>query len=327
MQNQGKTTTLPGVIAALAAGFDLTARHLWLIIPPVLLDIFFWLGPRLSFQQLIEQMLAFWVQQPELAEMGEFAQLSQLLGEIAPHTNLFTMLAVPVIGVPTLMAGVAFDAVPVTPVVEQVGSWGTWIGLFLLFLTLGLLITAVYYTLIAYAIHKQAGEDVFHGLNAWGQRVGKSWLRLVGLSLIFFVNIIIIYLPLMILATILFLISPTLGTLVLLAGPFIVLWILIFMCMAPQGIVLNGRPTMRAIVESFRLVQTFLLPTLLILSSIILAGAILDWLLLLVENGAWFSLINIIGHAFVSTALIAALFVFYRDRYQALFEKNTLGIN
>ncbi len=321
MQKQEKSTTLPGVFATLAAGFDLTAKHLWLLILPILLDIFYWLGPRLSYQQLIERMAAFWLEQPEFAEIAELTQFSTLLLEIAPRTNLFTMLTVPLIGVPALMTGGTPESTPLIPTIQQIDGWGGWLGLLLVFLVVGMLLTAVYFTTIAYALKKQNGDAVVIGFNAWGQRVGKYWLRLIGLALLFLLNLFIIYIPLIFVATIFFLINPALGSLVAMAGPFLAMWIILFIFFAPFGIVLNGRPVWRSVVESFRLVQAYLVPTLTLFMLVFLIGTLLDWLLILVENGTWLALLNIVGHAFISTALVAALFIFYRDRYKALFEE------
>ena len=58
MQEQEQKSTSPGVWSALAAGFDLTAKHPWLLLLPILVDIFIWLGPRLRFQEIIEQLVA-----------------------------------------------------------------------------------------------------------------------------------------------------------------------------------------------------------------------------------------------------------------------------
>lgn len=319
MQKQEESTTLPGVFATLAAGFDLTAKHLWLLILPILLDVFYWLGPRLSYQKLIERVVTFWLEQPEFAEIAEIMQFTTLLRDIAPRTNLFTMLTVPLVGVPALMTGGAPETTPIIPGVQQIEDWGAWLGLFLVFLVVGLLLTAVYFTTITYALKTQNGDEILIGFNAWAQRVGKYWLRLMGLAFVFILNLFIIYIPLVLVATIFYIISPALGSLVVLAGPFLAMWIILFISFAPFGIVMNGRSVWRSMVESFRLVQTYLVPTLTLFLMIFLIGTLLDWLLILVENGTWLALLNILGHAFISTALVAAMFIFYRDRYIALF--------
>ena len=124
MREQERTTTLPGVLATIAAGFDLTARHLWLLLLPVILDTFYWLGPRLRFQTLIEQLLAM------LPEEAELLDLASQLGQVAPQTNLITTLTVQLVGVPALMAGFSPEKTPMASQVIDVDSWLTWFALF-----------------------------------------------------------------------------------------------------------------------------------------------------------------------------------------------------
>ncbi|MDX1415756.1 MAG: hypothetical protein R3293_16280 [Candidatus Promineifilaceae bacterium] len=319
MQEQKQISTLPGVFATLAAGFDLIAKHLWLLLIPVILDVFYWLGPRLRFQELIRGMLALLPEEADLLDVG-----SQL-AELAPRTNLFTTLSVQLIGVPALMVGQVPEKTPLTPPVFEVSSWLNWIGLFTAFSLIGLFLTALLYTLVAYALSRDSHHSSPIILSYWAKRVGKSWIRLIGLVIIFFIIMMAIYIPLIVISTLLFLINSTLGTLFILAGPLILVWIAIFFFLAPFGIVLNNRPVLKALYESFRLVQANLASALLMLIAILLAGTVLDWILFAVENGTWLTFINILGHAFVSTSFIAALFIYYRDRYTSLFdpEKNT----
>ena len=148
-------------------------------------------------------------------------------------------------------------------------------------------------------------------------------MRLIGLVILFLFIAMILYTPLIIIGSVLLVINPALGSIAALAGIFLMSWVVIALSMAPFGIVLNGRPVLKAVVESTRLVQTHLPSVLYLLIAIFFIGAILDWLLFAVENGTWLTLINIAGHAFVSTALVAAVFIFYRDRYTLMFDPNT----
>lgn len=310
MHDQREQRTVPGVMATLATGFDLTAKHLWLLLLPALLDIFYWLGPRLSFGTLMREAVALLPQDANLPDIT-----TQLL-EIAPRTNLFTTLTVQLMGVPALMAGTAPEQTPLAPQTLELGSWGAFLGLFVVFTLLGLLLTAVYYTLIAATVARQGTQSALPGLSTWARHVGRSWLRFIGLGLLVLINLLMIYIPITLLAAILSLFSPLLATFILLAGPFLAVWVIIFLSLAPAGIVLNGRPVLRAFMESFRLVQTNLAPALTLLLIIFITNALLDWLLVMADTGTWLTLANIVGHAFVSTALVAALFVFYRDRYR-----------
>jgi hypothetical protein len=68
-------------------------------------------------------------------------------------------------------------------------------------------------------------------------------------------------------------------------------------------------------------VQGNLTVVLAMLLFIILIGALVDWLLILAENGTWFTLFNILIHAFVSTSLVTAFFVLYEDRSARLLNE------
>jgi hypothetical protein len=67
------------------------------------------------------------------------------------------------------------------------------------------------------------------------------------------------------------------------------------------------------------MMRYFLLSAVTLMLVILLIGRSVDWLLLLADDGSWLTWFGIWGHAFVSTALLAATFIFYRDRYNSLF--------
>ena len=59
--NLQKSETLPpppGVIGSLRAGFDVVSSHVWLILLPIVLDVFLWLGPRLSVGNLYSSFVS-----------------------------------------------------------------------------------------------------------------------------------------------------------------------------------------------------------------------------------------------------------------------------
>lgn len=315
MREQESTRPLPGIFATISAGFDLTAHHLWLLLIPVVLDLFFWLGPRLRFEALITGLLEMLPSEAEGLD-----QITQL-ASVASQTNLFTTLSVQLIGVPVYLAGLAPEQTPIHPATVDVGSWSSWAGLVIIFTVIGLLLTAVYYTLIAVCLGSEEGVPGHQtAADHWVKRALVSWMRLLGLMLIFAIVTLILYAPVVIVGSILWLINPALGSLAVMGGLFLVTWVIVMLCMAPFGIVLNGRPVLRAVGESVRLVQKNFSTVIFLLFTIFLIGTLLDWLLVLVENGSWFTVVNIVGHAFVSTALVAALFIFYRDRYTRMFE-------
>ena len=308
MQKQEETTTTPCVWSALTSGFDLAAKHPWLLLLPIFVDIFFWLGPRLSFESILAQIVASLPQEAEIVEMAGS------LTAVGPQTNLFTVLSLPFIGVPALLAGLAPEKTPLVPEVFDISSGTQWVGFFLLFSLVGLFLTAIYYVTIASVVSERDDEAGTKPFDRWLSTVGRSWLRIVGLALFFMLLALIVYLPLSVLGALLFLLSSTLGTLVLLLAPIIIIWIVIYLSLAPQGITLDGRALFPAIMDSVRLVQTNLAAVLSLLLLVLLIGTLVDLLLLAAENGTWLTLINILGHAFVHTSLVTSLFIFYQDR-------------
>ncbi|MBE2197376.1 MAG: hypothetical protein IAE79_02120 [Anaerolinea sp.] len=311
MQNKKQQTSVPGVWATIAAGFDLAAKHFWLILIPVFLDTFLWLGPRLSLRLLIEQAAALWQQEVALAAMGE-----QLL-LLAPHTNLFTSLSVPLLGVPALMAGAAPLQTPLHTAVLELDSAVLMLGLFVLFSLVGLLLTAVYLTLIARTTQlDKPAPDMFTGRIL--RRIGYVWLRLLALGLIFLVGMMLLYMPLALVSVVVSLLSPTLGLLTLLLGPLLAVWLVLACYFVPQGLALHGRSPLQALMTSLQLLRIHGQTAMGLILAVVLLGGLLDQFLTLMEDGGWITFISILAHAFISTSFVAATFIFYRDRVTAV---------
>ena len=308
MQKQEQKSTSPGVWSALAAGFDLTARHPWLLLLPILVDIFIWLGPRLRFQTIIEQLVT------NLPAEVEVMEITQQLIEIGPLTNLFTVISVPLIGVPALLAGLTPEKTPLTAEILEISKGTEWLALLIFLSLVGLFLTTVYYVTVSSVVGERLDSSENQTSNSWFTRIGVSWIRLIGLALLFFLAALIVYVPISIVGAVFFLLNPTLGTLAILVAPFIIIWIVIYLSFAPPGIALNNRSLLQAVKESILLVQTNLPVVLLMLLLMLLLGAIVDWLLILAENGTWFTLFNILIHAFVNTGFVTAFFILYQDR-------------
>ena len=78
-----------------AVGMERTAKRLWLILIPILLDLSVWLGPRLSLNRLSQEALALL---PDATELGaQYAQAVDLsrawLQEAGKTVNLLTLLS------------------------------------------------------------------------------------------------------------------------------------------------------------------------------------------------------------------------------------------
>lgn len=317
VNKQDKIAALPGVLATLSAGFELTTRYLWLMVLPALLDLFLWIGPRLSFRPLIDALAAQMAGQTLLIDPGPLLEL------YGARLNHFTYLSVSLAGVPALMTGLTPEQTPIQPLIIERAGWGEWFGALALFTVAGLLLAAVYYSLIAYALRRSGVSGGSATLDPFRfvRRTGHIWLRLLGLTALFVGLALLIVLPVSLLAAFMALISQTLATFVLMGALVLLIWIAMFFGYAPQGMALNPRRFLPALGESVRLFRANLPASLGLLFVVMLARRLLSTILLTADSGTWITAINLLAHAYISTALIVALFIFYRDRYLAFLQR------
>jgi hypothetical protein len=295
---------IPGVIATLIAGFELVTRHLWLIALPLIFDVFFWLGPRLSIEDLALEVA-------EVLRMEEtLVELSEQLLEISTQINLFTALSVPIIGVPTLMNGPIPEETPISASVHQIGGTLEWLFIFIGFSLIGIIATALYLTLISKTIqgnNSWNGGELFRLVRA----IFMGTYRLLGLGILFVFALVAITLPLLPIALVLGLLSSNLFIFVLLIGFSIVAT---YFCLTVPGIIYHGRPILPAVSQSFKIVHKNLLPTINLLVTLVLIGNGINLLWHMADDGSWITLVSLFGHAFIGTALLTTFFIYYRNQ-------------
>jgi hypothetical protein len=268
---------------------------------------------------LVEQITSTLAQEPLFAQMN-----SELL-TAAQQTNLFTNLTIPFLGVPALMRLAAAET-PVTPVIIEVPSLGMWFLWILALSVAGILLTALYFSLVARAVKQENGrlsskQFIKHVLRTWGQ------LILMGLGLV--LATLIIFFPLTLIGYILSLINAQLFFVVLLIGAMLLFWLAVLLGFAPHGLTLNGRSLPQAIIESVQLVRLNYISTMILLLAITGISTLMDNLLLFADDGSWLTLSSILGHAFVSTSLVVATYIFYQDRVtiQLIVQRHPLPID
>lgn len=304
-------------LACLAAGFEIAARHLTIIIVPILLDLFLWLGPRLSISPIVRTMErlfreSFAAGEALSIEVEEtYVLISQVLGELAGQFNLFTSLEpAPLLGVPTLMSTRMSIDQPFGSRAEiVVASVFGVMGWVLLLSLVGLGISALYLRMIGRHVIDET-EVPFDGprgvLPLWGQLLLFSLIVLIALFMFSIVAVAFV-------AFVSLISLGVAGFVITLLFSFVI-FIGFHLTFAIPGLVQLRRSPLRAIQESLLITRgdflnaTFMIVLILVISS----GFNVVWSL--PDTGSWANLIGIAGHAFVSTALTAALFVFYQER-------------
>lgn len=313
METQPTTTAPvpPKLIQSLIAGFNAVANHIWLILFPVALDLYLWLGPHLNLKVIFQPILSQFTvlqnsaQGSQMEEMLQSAQ--QIYNLLASRLNLMAALRTLPVGVPSLMAG----SLPLeTPFglaqTVQVSSFGQTMLWWLALAILGIAVGAIFFYLVSrVALNDTAPQS----LKRIFQVVGQVFV----LTLAFIILGLIIAIPLLLVTSFLTIISIALAQLFIILLSLAVIWVIVPLFFAPHGIFVNRQQAMPSMVTSARLVR-YILPGIggfLILVLILSQG--LDSLWRVPPATSWLTLVGIFGHAFISTGLVSASFIYYRD--------------
>jgi hypothetical protein len=299
----------PGIIGSIRTGFDAIATHVAIILVPFALDLLVWLGPRVSFNKVGQPLLQ---QFQSLAassglQAADVQSMLDVYREIFKNFNLLAMLRTFPIGIFSLMSGRMPLQSPLgSPTVIQVDSSLQLLGLLLILTFLGWMLGALYFQWVASIV--DAG-DLGEGPPPAAHAVLQTLLySFIWLALVWSVG-----LPLMFVLYILFAINSLLGEGVLLFLAFVALWLVVPLFFSPHGIFLHRQNAFASFLGSFRLTR-FTLPTSsLFVLTVFLMGIGLNILWSVPEGNSWLALVGIFGHAFITTALLASSFVYYRD--------------
>ena len=365
-----------GVIESLGTGFEVVVAHLGLILIPLLLDVFLWVGPKVSFYPLVQRFATVSTALPPPTDgQAQSHQLIQFFTTLSDHINVFALFNTAPIGVPSLMVERQLDSFSQSEpslvftnsdwrIVSRANDgqvvpldWQALTALVALILMVfnlmaftspgfdlnrltsnpnlsnaltlpltnelqfvlltialplaGLLLTALYYSQIAATLREPQAT--------WRDFVRRSainWAKLTAFNLLFRFFAICIGLPfILVLALIQFMsveLSGVLASLGMTAG----LWFMVYISFTMQAMALQDRGVFGAIWDSVRLVHLSLFSVI----GLALLSFILNWGMSYVfglpEVESWLMALGILGHAFVSTSLVAAMFVFYKDRYR-----------
>ncbi len=317
-ENVNAPTPPVGVIESLSQGFETVAEHLLLLLLPLLLDLFLWLGPRIDFGPAIDAFLdvyhdQLWV--PFVAQAGSGVEQDWNAIAEALTVGLGDKGAqyLPVPGVPILLAGRKSDSLPFgyTPQVFEINTPGDMLGVRILSLVGGLVLGTTYISLIAHQV-----RDGHIALKRVITRLPGNILEVGILSILVPILVILIYLPFGVLALGFSTFSQKLAVLTNWAGWLLVIWIVLFLVFTVHGLLMNNRGLLGALWDSIRVVQWNITATMGLVLLVVLINVALTAIWSMAPVGSWLTVAAIVGNAFISTGLLAATFVFFRDRYR-----------
>lgn len=295
-----------GVIDVIADGCFAVARRPYLLIPPVALDLFFWLSDRMTIAPLTEALIRV-LQEAETANAATIDNLRA----VEPNSDLFALLA---FSINTLLTAVQPAAVarPWGGGVIDLGHWALVLLAGLGLALAGLLVLALYLTGLAQMVR----EEPFNPQEI-ARRTPVCWLRLLGLVATILGGLFLLGMPLLILATVLTALGISTAPLLL----FLFLPALLVYCylaLAPEAIAVSEVGPLKALRLSVRVVRPnfWALVRLLAATFLIVYGFPHGWQLVTRQVAG--VPLAIAGNAFLATGLATAAMLFYKERLAAL---------
>lgn len=306
----------PRLMATLASGFDIVANRIVLILPPLVLDLWLWLGPHLRLYRLLSS----WVTRaplfrfsagPSLAEI-EAARQSML--EALARFNIFALLRTFPIGVTSLMFGRMPRETPLgTAPTMEVPSFLAMLGCVLAVVFLGWCMGGLYFHWVSgVALHLQ------------GRSIAQTLSWAVTLSLVWSALFIVVGLPAFFMTGLLMALSPLLGQGILFLASMFAIWFALPVFFSPHGIYAEQQNVFVSIFRGWRMVRYTLPQSGLFLAVAFIISEGTAYLWRVPAESSWWTLVGIVGHAFITTSLLAASFVYYRDTnlwLQAVLER------
>jgi len=309
-QSQVSTIEFPKLIPTFKLGFDTVANRISLMLLPLIIDLFLWFAPHFSLNQLLQPFIKQIITLPGLdtPDMSETAASIQKVWQtIGEKLNLDIAIRTFPVGVPSLLSGQSPLQNPLgNPAIVEIPSYPVVMAWWLVFMICGLILGSLFFNQLARVVFLEKTAENFHHL------VWVIW-QVILLTVAFWALILAFSFPAMILVPVLALISPTIAQFLLPLIVLVLIWLLVPLFFSPHGIFAYHQNALVSMLTSTRLVRASLPGSGLFLLAALVLGEGLDMLWSIPPAASWLTLVGIAGHAFISTSLLAASFVYYRD--------------
>jgi len=297
----------PGIINSIKAGFDLIATNVTAILLPLLLNLFLWLGPRLRMDALFNSIKAdvvmIWKSGGISAE--DIQRAMNLYEAMIPRINLFWIFQTLPIGISSLFLPQEASQTPLgDPVIWQVSA-ASLLGWIFLLTFLGWIGGGLYFRSVAWLA--LANKDA--------QPLGlfRAIMQTILVSIFWGFLSVFIGVPSFIILAVVLQFNSFIANLLVLFLSLASMWVIVPLYFWPHGIFLKQQNALTSILSSLKMMR-FTLPTssLFVLTVFLLTFG-LNFLWSIPPEDSWMTLVGILGHSFVATALLASSFVYYRD--------------
>lgn len=314
----------PNVLKSIRNGFDTITKHLTLLLFPIGLDLVLWFGPHLQIKSQIEGLIDEMNQvsallAPDFGEIVEAGQEIWLMA--AERINLLLALRSFPIGIFSLFSSI----LPVENPIGKPVSWDVSNLTTAVIISLGLFLSGLAIGGLYFSSVRQAA--LFDELN-WRTIINR-WPRISFQSIQLSLMWLILFLGILVLgscvATGITFFSVSLGQFVIILFGIVSFWLIFPLFFSPHGIFTNQQKAWKSILQSIRLTNMTFFKTGLFIMLVILVTQGLNQVWQIPPEDSWLMVISIIGHAFVTTGMLAASFVYYQEMVRWVEELQEIG--
>jgi hypothetical protein len=302
----------PNMIASLRAGFDAVANQIVIILIPIAIDLLIWLGPHLQVKTLLNDFLSKLASSAELNSVQPKDILTSsmdLLHSFSSQFNILSLLRTIPVGIPSLMAFRLPIKIPYgSPILIDITNILSVVVIAIGLLLIGLIAGSFYYIIVVQVALNGRVEFT---------KVVKSWswmaLQVLTLALALLFLFIAVSVPSSCVISAIALFGLPLGQFAVFLYIGVLLWLAFPLLFSAHGIFVNHNNALVSVQKSIVLTRMTLPTTSIFIFSIIAISEGLNILWRIPPETSWLTLIGLGGHAFITSALLAASFVYYRD--------------
>ena len=256
---------------------------------------------------------------PDFGEMVEAGQEIWMIA--AERINLFITLRSFPVGIFSLLASILPIENPIGgPIFWDIPQLSTAVIISLALFLTGIALGGLYFSSV-----RQAA--LFDEVK-W-RTILREWPRISIQSFLLSLMWFILFLGILVLgsciATGITFFSVTLGQLVIILFGIVSFWLIFPLFFSPHGIFSQGQKAWKSMLQSIRLTNITFFKSGLFIMLAILVNQGLNIVWQVPPENSWLMMISIIGHAFVTTGMLAASFVYYQEMVRWFEELQLIG--
>jgi len=303
-----EASSKPGVIDTLGVAFASVNRRPYLIVLPVLVDLYLWLGVGVSAGPLTNALVGWLSHQP-----GVNASTVSTISDAGQHYDLVSLL---VVSLPSLLGELGHATVAGSGPRLWVSGlpWWSIAALGAALVVVGVGIGMLYLTTVGYLIADRPAS-----LQLCRDAI-RNAIRMLGFAVLTFLTLLLLATPALLFGGILLALGVNVVPILALLAWFAVIWVFFLLFFAQDAIVVSEVGPMQAMFLSYNVVRRNAWTTAGFIAVYLVISTGTPLALRIFTQTPWAVPAAMLGNAYVSTGLVAASMLFYRDRVRQLMQ-------